>query len=690
MNKTNQPAKHSQTHARVFRKVLMDILPLRAPSYPQKGKPNKVIDYCWEYLTALGREIETDKRANLYVIGNDRAIVAHTDAVGQNDGKSFEPVRLRDGTITSVNNRRPMGGDDKVGVAIALTLSTFYPELSVLLFAAEECGCVGSSAWCSARLGMDGWKPGFDLAIQCDRKGCTDLVADACGIELANKDAAKYAAMLLPHRDLVQGGLTDVCSLAQDRISRNAFNLSAGYYNPHSNHEFIVYSHALQTYYDARRLLMMMPRGLDACRGGMPYRNYSYSAADWDSKKWGSGQYDVRSANGHGGYSQTEESILAETETGHVSSDPFHTTEDPGTVNQAVLQDAVRKTSGGASMLPEQWIGRSFASKATNKEYRVQGIRHTGSSSGTGRGFLQLVPLDKDDTTTLEIWYQPSTFWSNWRLLPPVVDLKANAVQRKAEHVAYWKELFSRVHDARLYKQNAAKGIQDQDACLFPLIRNKYTGRVYEVEALCNGRVPEDISIIASLLSCEAQDVKAPKSLNGMMDKDSFRKSWDILPAAQSRQVTLNDLIEEAGKALEECHKQYAAGINIEAVKEGVRAMRIISGLDLRMDDAMQDLEKCQEIMVCARELVMAADEDLEAEVLALIKDGDEATVATQWDCYTRFLERNDWKNLEFPVVRQTAGTETVILPGKVDVEAASEAAVSSDAAEAMAIVPVH
>lgn len=242
---------HSKVNIRTFREHLLALLPMRNES---RKRGTLVESYCVSVLTDLGRQVKPDLDGNIMHFAGNRAIVAHTDSVMQGGGKDIEPIVHKYGRIHSKNRARPIGGDDKVGIAIALTIAAAHPELAILLFADEEVGCVGSR---SLKLTSP-----FDLAVQCDRKGVNDLVGETSWTQIASAGAQRAVQDILPHRDLTVGGLTDVVELVCNGQCDNAFNLSCGYYEPHSRHEYIVLAHAVQALLDAEAILLQFPQSM--------------------------------------------------------------------------------------------------------------------------------------------------------------------------------------------------------------------------------------------------------------------------------------------------------------------------------------------------------------------------------------------------------------------------------------------
>lgn len=254
-----------------LKRHLEAILPLRNAS--RSGEQNAVVQYIKGVLDAMGRPYTTDTAFNIYVAPlalpegwSLRGIVGHTDSVMQHGGEDIEPITYENGIYRSLNGKRPIGGDDKVGVAIALTLAEFLPWLSAIFPADEEVGCVGASQ-------MD--LPKHYLMVECDRRGGEDIVTEIGATDMLSMEARKVALSLLPHRKATYGLFTDVLAFRTRGLTDHATNLSCGYYAPHSCEERIVFAQTFQTLIDAATLLTDMPDDLEAAVDGSRYRPYS-------------------------------------------------------------------------------------------------------------------------------------------------------------------------------------------------------------------------------------------------------------------------------------------------------------------------------------------------------------------------------------------------------------------------------
>lgn len=230
---------------------LNNILPNYSVSH--SGKRNQTIQYCRKVLDNLGRDCIIDAKLNIVSPGiSDRVIVAHTDTVGSIDRRCrIQSIKYnaKYDIIYNNSNFRPMGGDDKVGVAAALAIAEFLPHINIWLVSDEEVGCIGSS-YLVAQPDL----PIMKFGIQLDRRGCNDLV-DSIWSDLATKTTSAAALDLLPHRQCVSGMITDIGTLIEGGSIECGFNMSCGYYLPHSSDEYIVLNEAIQSFEDGCVLL---------------------------------------------------------------------------------------------------------------------------------------------------------------------------------------------------------------------------------------------------------------------------------------------------------------------------------------------------------------------------------------------------------------------------------------------------
>ena len=177
-------------------------------------------------------------------------LVAHTDLVRDHRGYAgdrgrVEPIVRRDPAtcrriVTDRTNATQVGGDDRVGVAIARMIALESRRaIAILLTTDEEIGLQGAAAV------PDAWLERFELFVQIDRgsRFGRELVTQIGGTRLCSAEREArllaIAEALGAPRVPVVGGSTDVAELKAHGMRADAVNLTCGYYAPHSADEWV-------------------------------------------------------------------------------------------------------------------------------------------------------------------------------------------------------------------------------------------------------------------------------------------------------------------------------------------------------------------------------------------------------------------------------------------------------------------
>ncbi|QQV89766.1 peptidase [Cellulophaga phage Calle_1] len=173
-------------------------------------------------------------------------VVAHTDTVHeiQSDMTVFD-----DGiTMFAMNMRKGLqmgiGGDDKVGIYIALEALRNNDYMKVAFFRDEEMGCLGS---------MDADMKFFkdvEFVLQCDRQGYKDFVTEIYGVVLLDEAFSNAVSGILEKYGKIEttkGGMTDVYQLCLNGLEVCSANISCGYYRPHCDDEVIIIEDVFRT-----------------------------------------------------------------------------------------------------------------------------------------------------------------------------------------------------------------------------------------------------------------------------------------------------------------------------------------------------------------------------------------------------------------------------------------------------------
>ena len=173
-----------------------------------------------------------DDYGNITVTNTERkdvpAFCCHLDTVHTRDPK---PQLIKEDVLLSFAGG--IGGDDKCGIVACLEMLKAMP-CKAIFFRDEEHGCLGSRKYDTQSL-----KDNLFL-IEIDRKTGTDLIFNSGGVELCDAEFKKEVKAFFPHGEEANGLMTDVNVLGDAEI--NMMNLSAGYYSPHSDQEYVILS----------------------------------------------------------------------------------------------------------------------------------------------------------------------------------------------------------------------------------------------------------------------------------------------------------------------------------------------------------------------------------------------------------------------------------------------------------------
>lgn len=163
-------------------------------------------------------------------------LVAHLDQVQTKHSADFRTFE-QDGCLFgfSFQNKRVegLGADDKNGIWIALKCLESLPVLKVALFKEEEIGCGGS------RVADMAFFKDCRYCVQADRKHGGDLITDIGGA-ICSEEFIRDIQPLMDRYGYKQasGLMTDVETLSDSGVGISCVNLSCGYYEPHTDHEY--------------------------------------------------------------------------------------------------------------------------------------------------------------------------------------------------------------------------------------------------------------------------------------------------------------------------------------------------------------------------------------------------------------------------------------------------------------------
>ena len=220
--------------------LLFQLYAIHSPS----GNEKKMRKFLRKQAIECGAtSVETDKHGNLLIVKGVSdtypCLAAHIDQVQKNHSKDFKVVEI-DGDVigwsAKCHSQQGLGADDKNGIFICLELLKKFDVMKVAFFVGEEVGCKGSGA-----VDLEFFKD-CRFIIEPDRKDSSDLITsmfcgDVCSVEFA--DAIGFKDYGYEHE---QGSITDVGELVDRGVGISCLNLSCGYYDAHTDHEYTVLS----------------------------------------------------------------------------------------------------------------------------------------------------------------------------------------------------------------------------------------------------------------------------------------------------------------------------------------------------------------------------------------------------------------------------------------------------------------
>ena len=236
-------SRHDTTN---IAELLMNLVPIQSASYKTELMQDAIDN--WLYHNELG--YTKDKYGNIYVTKGYAdlypTMVCHIDTV--HDINHHVTAHKTSSDIIyaidqSTGKQYGTGGDDKVGIAITMTMLQHFDNFKAVFFLDEECGCVGSSQ-CDSSFFDDS-----TIVLECDRRGSSDFVNKIGSTRLYSNKFSKLIKPILKRwgRSECTGGITDVGEIA--RVNKvMVANMSCGYHNPHTNSETIDIAQVINTY----------------------------------------------------------------------------------------------------------------------------------------------------------------------------------------------------------------------------------------------------------------------------------------------------------------------------------------------------------------------------------------------------------------------------------------------------------
>ena len=219
--------------------LLFSLYAIHSPS----GGEKKMRRFIRKYISKNCGDVEmtTDVHGNLLCTKGKSetypCLASHMDQVQRSHSKDFRVVtdgHVCFGYSDRAHMQQGLGADDKNGILICLECLKAFDVLKVAFFVGEETGCVGSSA-----VNLAFFKD-CRFVIQPDRRGSSDLITSMfCGDVCSEAFIRAIGAERFGYSE-DEGSITDVGELTERGVGISCLNLSCGYYEAHTEHEFTV------------------------------------------------------------------------------------------------------------------------------------------------------------------------------------------------------------------------------------------------------------------------------------------------------------------------------------------------------------------------------------------------------------------------------------------------------------------
>ena len=234
-----------------------------------------------KYYTYNGCIYVTKGTADLY-----SCVVAHMDTVHK-IVEDLSVIEIGDNLIgynTYKMEQTGIGGDDNVGIFIALQCLETFDDIKLVFFRDEEIGCEGS---------YDSDKDFFEdcsFILQCDRQRNKDFVNNIGGMPLSSDEFQKDVLPIIEKYgySFTEGMMTDVMALKEERILPSMANISCGYYRPHQDDEYVNITDVFKCLGMVKEIIYSMGNNSYPC----PYVKIPVKKYTQYSQKWNQDYYD--------------------------------------------------------------------------------------------------------------------------------------------------------------------------------------------------------------------------------------------------------------------------------------------------------------------------------------------------------------------------------------------------------------
>lgn len=218
------------------------------------GEEEVMKDYIISFAKHNCIDYHMDSKGNIYLTkGSEKmtegeyypCVVSHMDTVHKNHTTLIQnnerlEIKESEGILTAyhphTNKQTGIGGDDKCGVFVCLSMLEHCDVLKGAFFVEEEIGMLGSK-----HADPEFFK-NVGYAIQFDAPSANWISEVCSGVKLFDKEFKTHITNILSEGGYTKFSIdpfTDVNQLAQ-KFDFNCLNLGCGYYKQHTDSEYVV------------------------------------------------------------------------------------------------------------------------------------------------------------------------------------------------------------------------------------------------------------------------------------------------------------------------------------------------------------------------------------------------------------------------------------------------------------------
>lgn len=171
-------------------------------------------------------------------------LVAHMDTVHKEQPREFVIEKHPNQTVLS--SPQGIGGDDRCGIYMIVSLLDAGYRPHVIFVEDEEIGCVGARLFAGSTYPS---KMEINFIVELDRRGSNDAVYYDCDVPEFEEFITQTTGF-----KTAEGSFTDICKIAPE-VGVAAVNLSCGYYKEHSLEHYVVWEEMQNTLLQVIKLL---------------------------------------------------------------------------------------------------------------------------------------------------------------------------------------------------------------------------------------------------------------------------------------------------------------------------------------------------------------------------------------------------------------------------------------------------